>query len=639
MMNYNIKNAIVMWLNSSYKDIRVLSMILILTFSSIFASESDTIYISKYDKEQDYSIVDKIRILEDSTRSLTIEEIPYISGFAKTSKDILDYEANKSTYWLKFTIVNTDEFSQSKRYVLFTTVDIHEFRFYHFDEKNVLKAEFNTGNIFPYKEQPLYTHGFTFPISLEPKSVNTFYVYLDHKHQIISTDVRLLTYKKLIEESTDEFFQKGLILGSMIMFLLIAASLLLFFRQTIHLNYFIYLIGVMIFLLSFNSGSRYVWNHWPYFQDPSQYIGPSVLMIGFIGVFRLFFHLRQYSRFLDRFFQGLRLIILLLIIGFLFWKKIEGYYTILYIIMSFLYFVCSILFVVISIYIYIKERKEEYLWFITSMVLLIITSSFILLTENTSLDREDFEFAFKYLPEITLYYESTILCFFLVRRVYREKLIYERKVFEERERIQRGLHDEVLTGLAGINMAFTNLIDELDQTLKTKLSNIRDRIENIVNDIREVLNYLSKRAKYLDDIIAEIRRFTLEQFEGQKIKSHFNTKIPEKDLMLPIQLRRHLKGFFKEIIHNCVKYSKAENFWIDIEKKANKLICLVCDDGIGFDYQKGLEQPIGAGNGLLNLEKRAERMKARYIYETHPGKGVKILLEIDFKKFSDADYI
>jgi signal transduction histidine kinase len=72
-----------------------------------------------------------------------------------------------------------------------------------------------------------------------------------------------------------------------------------------------------------------------------------------------------------------------------------------------------------------------------------------------------------------------------------------------------------------------------------------------------------------------------------------------------------------------VKSASASNVAIDLASTNDLFTMIVQDDGIGFDLEEAKRK---GGNGLLNLEHRAEKIGAAIEFRTAPGRGTIVLL-------------
>jgi signal transduction histidine kinase len=88
-----------------------------------------------------------------------------------------------------------------------------------------------------------------------------------------------------------------------------------------------------------------------------------------------------------------------------------------------------------------------------------------------------------------------------------------------------------------------------------------------------------------------------------------------------MEQRKNFYLIYKEAINNVAKYSNCQNVWIILKKENNSIILTVKDDGIGFNMNKQNQ-----GNGLYNMQKRAEVLKGKLKIDSTVGEGATIQL-------------
>src|SRR5204862_6625453 len=93
---------------------------------------------------------------------------------------------------------------------------------------------------------------------------------------------------------------------------------------------------------------------------------------------------------------------------------------------------------------------------------------------------------------------------------------------------------------------------------------------------------------------------------------------------LKIETRRNFYLIFKEAVNNIAKYSYGDNAFVMIWNRESNLKMTIRDDGKGFDRNF-----ISKGNGLVNMQQRADGIKARFNLTSSPGKGT--LVELEFR--------
>ncbi|PLX17367.1 MAG: hypothetical protein C0599_13695, partial [Salinivirgaceae bacterium] len=84
-----------------------------------------------------------------------------------------------------------------------------------------------------------------------------------------------------------------------------------------------------------------------------------------------------------------------------------------------------------------------------------------------------------------------------------------------------------------------------------------------------------------------------------------------------------------ELTNNSIKYSKAKHINYSFNYENGELKINYKDDGVGFDYQKAIDNH--SGFGLLNLQNRIKKLRGYYLYNTSPGKGVEVYISIKTK--------
>ena len=115
----------------------------------------------------------------------------------------------------------------------------------------------------------------------------------------------------------------------------------------------------------------------------------------------------------------------------------------------------------------------------------------------------------------------------------------------------------------------------------------------------------------------DIRTYASPMTSAKSIDLTFEIDDKVKDLSLNIEVRKNLYLIMKEAINNAVKYSNCKSLSINIQRNMDKLVCVVKDDGDGFD----ISSTNGNGNGLVNMKERADRIHADIEIQSTPENG------------------
>src|SRR4029450_2737790 len=82
----------------------------------------------------------------------------------------------------------------------------------------------------------------------------------------------------------------------------------------------------------------------------------------------------------------------------------------------------------------------------------------------------------------------------------------------------------------------------------------------------------------------------------------------------------------QEALTNVAKHSRAASVDVILERRADHVLLIVEDDGVGFD--PAALGPAGQGFGLLGMRERGSLVGATLEIESAAGKGTTILLRM-----------
>jgi signal transduction histidine kinase len=110
--------------------------------------------------------------------------------------------------------------------------------------------------------------------------------------------------------------------------------------------------------------------------------------------------------------------------------------------------------------------------------------------------------------------------------------------------------------------------------------------------------------------------------EAKEIDFDFVVGEHVNDVKLDMEARRDFFLVFKEAVNNAAKYSKAKKVLIRLTMQNKNLQLVVKDDGAGFNPAEA------DGNGLGNMQKRAENMNGNVTIKSFIGEGTMVRLTI-----------
>jgi len=199
-----------------------------------------------------------------------------------------------------------------------------------------------------------------------------------------------------------------------------------------------------------------------------------------------------------------------------------------------------------------------------------------------------------------------------------------------RRRIARDLHDDLGASLCNICL-LSALVDreipgEEDAISHLYLNKIIEEATKVHDSIGDTIAVLSAAYENLGDLSALLNRHAYELFRFQKID--FELIIPDQIKLIEIS-SSHRHDFYlilKEALHNALRHAHATSVTVSFHLNHQKLLCLVTDNGCGFDTRK--EQ---GGHGLKNMKRRAALMGGQLAFESTISGGTTIRLSLPLR--------
>jgi signal transduction histidine kinase len=202
------------------------------------------------------------------------------------------------------------------------------------------------------------------------------------------------------------------------------------------------------------------------------------------------------------------------------------------------------------------------------------------------------------------------------------------RAFQEREELNRNLHDEVLQSLyaIGLNLESSGRSERYGpidpegprawalQQLALVMRKIRGYIGG--HSAPETLPFDRALSGLIHDMTAASKtRFTVETDEALACE-------------LPATQAEPLLLIVREALSNCVRHAQAQHGTITARRRDGTMRIEVQDDGVGFDPT---DARLG-GHGLANMAARAKQIGASYEFCAKPGQGVRVVVELPLEK-------
>ncbi len=205
----------------------------------------------------------------------------------------------------------------------------------------------------------------------------------------------------------------------------------------------------------------------------------------------------------------------------------------------------------------------------------------------------------------------SLLSFFLWRN--RQRTRARLREAENRVRIARDLHDDLGSTLSSISI--------LSEAVKQP--EIGEKARQAMESMDDIIWSVNPQNDTMANVLQRMKQFAAEMLEPQSIALHFQADESVADLNLPMEQRKDFYLLFKEAVNNAAKYSGASDVWVSVQAENGGLNLEVRDNGRGFDVEQ-----VKRGNGLWNMQRRAERMGGKFELESRVGEGTVVKVKM-----------
>jgi signal transduction histidine kinase len=197
-------------------------------------------------------------------------------------------------------------------------------------------------------------------------------------------------------------------------------------------------------------------------------------------------------------------------------------------------------------------------------------------------------------------------------------------VIKERNRIAREIHDGLGHYLTTIHMQLQvaqAVIDENPDKAKDSIEKARSQSQIALIDVRRSVSTLRYDQTEKESIKDALDR-AMRPCDWIGIRSHLEIIGDEKGLDETV--RSTIYRIVQETVNNTCKYSKADNYYCEINYSDSKNLSLIIyDDGIGMSEFR-------SGYGLQGLRERIELLDGTLNFQTFPQKGFRIEIELPY---------
>jgi two-component system, NarL family, sensor histidine kinase UhpB len=191
---------------------------------------------------------------------------------------------------------------------------------------------------------------------------------------------------------------------------------------------------------------------------------------------------------------------------------------------------------------------------------------------------------------------------------------------EERQRIARGLHDEVGQTMTGVLLLLKRLAHDARLEQHAALSEAQAAVKASLEDVRRTAQEL--RPEILDHLgltsgLTNLAR-TFSERTGIPVRRQLPSRLPRLDPKVELVLYR----VAQEGLTNAARHSGASEVTLTLEHDADSVVLRVLDNGRGFDGKHA------EGGGLRGIRERALIVGGAVAIKPAPAGGAEIRLQV-----------
>ncbi len=193
-----------------------------------------------------------------------------------------------------------------------------------------------------------------------------------------------------------------------------------------------------------------------------------------------------------------------------------------------------------------------------------------------------------------------------------------------RNHIAADFHDELgatLSSIAIYSEIATHENGSNSQKIQPILKMIAESSRSTVTAMNDMVWSIKPDNDTMTTVVQRMKDFAIPLLENQSITFEFITNPSIESLIPDMTQRKNIYLIFKEALNNTAKYAEATHVSVHISYLNKQLQMLIRDNGKGFDTET-----VKRGNGLKNMQKRAQEIKGHLSIVSAPLAGTEIKL-------------
>ena len=201
----------------------------------------------------------------------------------------------------------------------------------------------------------------------------------------------------------------------------------------------------------------------------------------------------------------------------------------------------------------------------------------------------------------------------------------------ERLRLAQELHDNPMQSLYSAIYRIEELRGAADPTLKDALGDVKQHIQNVLQDLRATAKELRPPTIFNFGLENAIRSHANDILEKHPNLSIYLSLAHDRQ-MLPEKVRLALFRIFQQSIANVIRHSKATEVHVRFSFDAEEVHLEITDNGKGFEVPANWIDFVRQGHyGLAGAAERANTLGGIFKVKSKPGNSTTIQVTIPWK--------
>lgn len=196
----------------------------------------------------------------------------------------------------------------------------------------------------------------------------------------------------------------------------------------------------------------------------------------------------------------------------------------------------------------------------------------------------------------------------------------------ERRHIALELHDEAGQALTSLRFGLRLLEREIRESgdVTGRVAELVERTDAVIDGLHRLAADLRPASLDHLGLEAALRQYTRSAASESGLAVRFKAR-GFTDERLPLAVETALYRVAQEAMTNVARHAKATRVDVLVERRGDRVLVMVEDDGVGFEAGRVLR---GDHFGLLGMRERAEALGGTLTVESTPGSGTTVVVEV-----------